>query len=100
MHLAEANVHQAEANLKSMKSKFEQTKRDWERVQRLAPTKAVSQVDIDTSKNGFETATAAVAGCEAAVEAAKRSVEVNRTALDTAQINLNSIARSRLPSKA
>jgi HlyD family secretion protein len=88
-HQAEANVHQAEANLQAIRSKLEQTKRDWDRVQKLESTKALSSLDIDMAKNAFETATAAVPAGEAAVEAAKNSVEVNRAVLETAQVNLN-----------
>jgi HlyD family secretion protein len=86
---AEASVNQAEANLRCMKSKLEQTRRDWDRVQKLEPTKAISQLDVDTAKNAYETAAATVPGAEAALEAARRSVEVNRATLQTAQINLN-----------
>src|SRR5712692_4831040 len=89
LHQAEANVHLAEANLISLRSKREQTKRDWDRVQKLAPTKALSDLDVDTAKNAWETADAAVPGGEASLEAAKRQVEVNRAMLQTAQTNLN-----------
>jgi HlyD family secretion protein len=89
MHQAEANVRQNEANLQAMRSKLEQTKRDWERVQKLGPTKALSDLDVDTAKNAYETAAAAVPAGEAAVEAAKRSVEVDRAMLKTAKINLD-----------
>src|SRR5262249_1261996 len=68
-HQAEANVLQAEANLKATRSKLEQTKRDWERVQKLGPTRALSDLDYDTAKNAYETAAAAVPAQEAAVEA-------------------------------
>ncbi len=89
MDQAEATVRQAEANLQAMKSKLVQTKRDWDRVQKLQATKALSELDIDTTKNAFETAEAGVPRDEAAVAAAKKSVEVYRAALETAQINLN-----------
>src|SRR6266849_3655163 len=62
LHQAQANVQKAETDLVAMKSKFEQNKRDWERVQKLIPTKALSDLDIDTAKNAFETAQAAVPG--------------------------------------
>jgi HlyD family secretion protein len=86
---AEASVLQAEANLRAMNSKLDQTKRDWDRVQKLEPTKALSGFDVDTARNAFETAAAVVPAGEAALEAARRAVEVNRAALDTAEINLN-----------
>jgi HlyD family secretion protein len=89
MNQAEANVRQAEANLRAIKSKLVHTKRDWDRVQRLVTTKALSDLDIDTAKNAFETAEAGVPAGEAAVEAAQKSVEVCRATLETAQINLN-----------
>jgi HlyD family secretion protein len=89
MHQTEANVRQMEASLRSMKSKLEQTKRDWERVQKIEPTKALSQLDVDTAKNAYETAEAAVPGCEAALEAARKAVEVSRAALETAELNLS-----------
>src|SRR6266478_6358396 len=89
LHQAQANVHKAEADLVAMKSKLEQTKRDWERVQKLIPSKALSDLDIDTAKNAFETAQAAVPGGEAAVAAAKAAVEVAQAQRDTAQTNLD-----------
>jgi HlyD family secretion protein len=89
LHQSEANVHLAEANLEAMKSKLQQTKRDWERVKDLRQTRALSEFDIDTAQNAYETAAAGIPGSEAALEAAKNTVEVNRAALETAQINLN-----------
>jgi len=89
MRQAEANVRQAKANLRAMKSKLIQTKRDWDRVQKLQPTKALSELDVDNARNAFETAEAGVPAGEAAVEAAEKSVDVYRAALETAQINLN-----------
>src|SRR5206468_5525573 len=61
-HQAQANVDKAKADLVAMRSKLEQTKRDWDRVQKLAPTKALSDLDVDTAKNAWETAQAAVPG--------------------------------------
>jgi HlyD family secretion protein len=46
-------------------------------------------LDIDTAKNAWETAAAAVPGGEAAVAAAKAAVETAKALLNTAQINLN-----------
>jgi HlyD family secretion protein len=89
LHQAQANVQKAEADLVAMKSKLEQTKRDWDRVQKLAPTKALSDLDVDTAKNAFEIAQAAVPGGEAAVAAAKAAVEVAQAQRDTAQTNLD-----------
>jgi len=89
VHQDEAMVHQAEANLKAMYSKLDQTKRDWDRVQKLGPTHALSDADYDTAKNAYETASAAVPAGEATVEAAKRLVEVDRAKLKTAKINLD-----------
>jgi HlyD family secretion protein len=89
LHQAEANVKVARANLEAMKSKLEQTARDWDRVQKLGPTKALSDADYDTAKNAWETAKAAVPGGEAALEAAEKVVEVARAQLQTAKINLN-----------
>src|SRR5262249_35179838 len=89
MNQAEANVRQAEASLRAIRSKLVHAKRDWERVQKLVTTKALSDLDIDTAKNAFETAEAGVPAGEAAVEAAQKSVDVCRAALETAQINLN-----------
>jgi HlyD family secretion protein len=88
MHQAEANVNLAKANLLAMNSKLVQTKRDWDRVQVLKPTKALSDADFDTAQNAWETAAAAVPGGEAAVQAAEKAVEVAKANLKTAQINL------------
>jgi HlyD family secretion protein len=87
-HQAQANVEKAKEDLVAMKSKREQTKRDWERVQKLAPTKALSDLDVDMARNAWETADAAVPGGEAAVKAAEAAVEVARAQLNTAEINL------------
>jgi HlyD family secretion protein len=88
LHQAEANVDKAKADLVAMESKLKQTKRDWDRVQKLAPTRALSELDIDTARNAWETADAAVPGGKAAVEAAKKAVEVARAQNHTAKINL------------
>jgi len=86
---AQANVNLAKANLLSMKSKLVQTKRDWDRVQKLGPTKALSDQDYDTAKNAWETADAVVPGGEASLEAALKAVEVAKATLKTAKINLD-----------
>jgi len=88
LHQAQANVDKAKADLVAMRSKLEQTKRDWDRVQKLAPTKALSDLDVDTAKNAWETAQAAVPGGEAAVKAAEAAVEVAKALWNTAKINL------------
>lgn len=88
LHQAEANVKQAEANLISLKSKQKQTKRDWDRVQKLAPTKALSDLDVDTAESAWETADAAVAVGEATLKAAEKQVDVVKAQLETAKINL------------
>jgi HlyD family secretion protein len=85
---AEANVRLAEANLLSMRSKLVQTKRDWDRVKDLRETKALSDFDIDTAQNAYETAQAAIPGGEAAVLAAKKLVETDKAVLHQAEINL------------
>jgi len=72
-----------------MKSKLVQTKRDWDRVQKLGPTKALSDQDYDTAKNAWETADAVVPGGEASLEAALKAVEVAKATLKTAKINLD-----------
>jgi len=88
-HQAQANVQKAETDLVAQKSKLEQTKRDWDRVQKLISTKALSDLDIDTARNAFETAQAAVPGAEAAVAASKAAVEVAQAQRDTARTNLD-----------
>lgn len=89
LHQAEANVKLAEAFVRTMKSKLEQTQRDWDRVMKLKVSGAVSEQDVDTARNAFETATATILGGEASLEASKKSVEVSRSTLETAKINLN-----------
>ncbi|HEV2950222.1 MAG TPA: efflux RND transporter periplasmic adaptor subunit [Gemmataceae bacterium] len=88
LHQAEANVLQAKANLISLQSKQKQTKRDWDRVQKLAPSKAISDLDIDTAESASEIADAAVHVGDASLEAAKKQVEVAQAQLQTAKINL------------
>jgi HlyD family secretion protein len=85
---AEANVQRAKADLLAMQSKLTQTKRDWERVENLKGTKALSDFDIDTAQNAFETAKAAIPGGEAAVVQAEKAVETSKALLHQAEINL------------
>src|SRR5262249_30327375 len=89
LHQAEAKVRQAEADLDAMKSKLVQTKRDWDRVQKYKSSKALSDFELDAAQNAYESASAALLGGEAALETAKKLVEVNRASLATAKINLN-----------
>src|SRR5262245_60563616 len=56
---ARANVQKAEADLAQMKAKVNQTQRDWDRAQTLGPSRgAISGVDYDTARVGYETAQA------------------------------------------
>jgi HlyD family secretion protein len=85
---ARANVERAQFDLKVMKSKLEQTRRDWDRVQKLEPTRALSDQDVDTAKNAWETAVATVPGGEAALRAAEQGVKSAEAALKQARTNL------------
>jgi HlyD family secretion protein len=85
---AEANVNLAEANLLAMRSKLTMTKRDWDRVKDLRESKALSDFDIDTAENAYETAQAAIPGGEAAVVAARKAVDTAKANLHQAEINL------------
>jgi HlyD family secretion protein len=85
---AEANVKLAEANLLAMRSKLVMTNRDWERVKDLRETKALSDFDIDTAENAYETARVAIPGGEAAVVAAQKAVDTAKAVLHQADINL------------
>jgi HlyD family secretion protein len=89
--VARANVQQAEANLNQMKAKYNQADRDWVRAQKLGPSKALADVDLDTIEATYLTTKATVAVGEAAVtqsKAALQDAEANvgkaKAALDAA----------------
>src|SRR5262245_30789579 len=92
---ADANLKRAEADLIQMKAKLVQSDRDYHRAQRLIDKGALADVDFDTAKATYETATsnvgvdvAAIAQARAAkvqAEKAKRQAEAN---LAEAKVNL------------
>jgi HlyD family secretion protein len=99
---AEANVQRAVADLGQMQAKLKQADRDWERAQRLRPTKVIADVDYDTAEATYRTAKATLAVGEATVtqtKAALKDAQANvnkakaavtdaQAALRTAEINL------------
>jgi multidrug efflux system membrane fusion protein len=71
----QATLDQAEADLKRGRANVDFAKIEWERMNGLLATKAVSQDDYDTKKNAAEVADAQYAGFSAAVETAQLNLE-------------------------
>jgi multidrug resistance efflux pump len=93
---AEAGYRRAVADLDQMKAKVVQYEKDWDRAQRLAPTKVLADVDVDTIRAQYETARSALAVGEAAIaqadaaraQAKKNEVQAERSK-EQAQADLN-----------
>jgi HlyD family secretion protein len=99
---AEANVQRAEADLGQMQAKLYQADRDWARAQKLGPTKALADIDYDTSEANYRVAKATLAVGEATVaqakaalkdananvSKAKATLEASKASLQTAEVNL------------
>jgi HlyD family secretion protein len=78
--VAVANVERAEADLGRMKATLNQTDRDWARAQKLGPTKALADVDVDTAEANYRVAQSTLAVGEASVaqnKAAQKDAEAN-----------------------
>jgi len=78
---AEAELESAEASLQQMIAKCEQAKLEWQRAERLKPTKAIADTDYDTALANYKIAEANVAAARAAVRQAKAALEVAKTNL-------------------
>ncbi len=79
---AEANVTVAEANLPAIRSRVE-------RLKELVAVRAVGQQDYDDAVAALQQAQANLIARKTAVDVSRKTVEVNRTALETARINLS-----------
>lgn len=71
----EAEVHAAEATLAERKAAHDLARIEFDRVQNLVETKAISQQDFDSRQNALEVTEAQVKQSEAAVEKAKLNLE-------------------------
>ncbi|HSE40032.1 MAG TPA: efflux RND transporter periplasmic adaptor subunit [Acidobacteriota bacterium] len=71
----EAQLHSAEATLAQNEAALELAKIEWNRVEGLVNTKAISKQDFDTRKNAVEVATAQVQQSKAAIETAKLNLD-------------------------
>jgi membrane fusion protein (multidrug efflux system) len=79
---AEANVATAEANLPAIRSRAE-------RLKGLVAIHAVGQQDYDDASAAMRQAESNLVATKTAVEVARKSVEVNRAAVESARINLS-----------
>ncbi len=79
---AKANLQAAEAGLSSAEASREQAQLDVARYEQLVKTHAVSEKDLNDTRQHLKAATAAV-------DAAKASVNQNKAAVNKAQINLD-----------
>lgn len=71
----EAQLHAAEATLAQREAALELAKIEWDRVEALSGTKAISKQDIDTKRNAVDIAKAQVQQSHAEVEAAKLNLD-------------------------
>ncbi len=71
----EAQLHQAKAAVVQRTAERDTAKQDFERVEALVGTKAISQQDYDTRKGALAVAEAQIKAAEAAVETAKLRVD-------------------------
>jgi multidrug efflux system membrane fusion protein len=71
----EAQLHSAEATLAQNEAALELAKIEWNRVEGLINTKAISQQDFDTRKNAVDIAKAQVQQSKAAVESARLNLD-------------------------
>jgi HlyD family secretion protein len=90
---AVANLKRAEADLGQMQAKVNQSDRDWKRAQRLGPTRAMADVDVDLAEATFLTAKSGLAVGEA-------TITQNKAALKTAQANVASAEATLADAKA
>jgi len=88
LDVARANVQRAEADLGQMRAKLVQTERDWKRDQKLIPSGAVNQVDLDAAQAAYDTAKSTLAVGEATIVQAKQTVLQSESALKRAKRNL------------
>jgi HlyD family secretion protein len=88
--VAQANLNQAKANQDQLVAKHVQAQRDWERVQRLRPTRAVADVDSDTAQATYEATKAAVTVGQATILQMQATVKDAEAKLAQARANLAS----------
>ena len=68
---AQADLRRAEADVLQMQAKQRQAGRDWDRAQRLLPTRAITEEEYDAFKANLDVAKANLSVAEAAVDQAK-----------------------------
>lgn len=78
---AKATFQRAEADLELAQAKLSQADRDWQRAQRLGPSRAVSDLEYDTARMNYE-------ANRASVSVAAANVAQTRAAMNEAEINL------------
>jgi HlyD family secretion protein len=85
---AQAVVNVNQASRDQAKARLAQAERDWARAQKLGDSRALSQVDYDTSKSNFEQATAAVTLADAQIRQSQAQVAGAEAALARSRQNL------------
>jgi HlyD family secretion protein len=93
---ARANLRRSEADVLQAKAKLLQAERDWRRAQRLGPSQAMSQADVDAAQAAYEVSQsnlsvteATIVQNQAAVRLAEKATGVARADLKEAQQNLD-----------
>lgn len=83
-----AQVEVSRANLLLAQAKLDQARRDWNRAEKLGPSRALSQADFDAAKSEFEQSQAMVEQASAQVLQAQATVGVSDAAVKRARQNL------------
>jgi len=78
---ARASVKRSEADLLQSQARLKEADRNWQRVQKLRPSRSVSETDYDAAEAAYETAKAAIQLAEATVDQAKAALERAETNL-------------------
>lgn len=85
---ARANVTRAEADLVQAQAKLNQAERNWQRIEGMQKSGALSATDYDMYEAAYETAKAAVGVAEATLLQTRKAVLQNEASLDRARTNL------------
>ena len=78
---AEATLESSQANLRQLEAKLQMAENEWERVQKLVNTRAVTESEYDETKTNLDAA-------KASVDVGKATIRQNKAMLNTAKINL------------
>jgi HlyD family secretion protein len=85
---ARANLSRSQADVSQAKAKLAQAESDWRRAQRLGPSAAISQADIDAALANYDVGRANIAVTEATVDQNRALVTLAERGLAVAEANL------------